>query len=75
MIYNFVTKQYELYNLTEDGDEINDALGTNDDIERMLKMKLAKWSNENRIKPKSRIKRDALTDQEKKKLKSLGYIK
>lgn len=75
LIYNFVTKQYELYNLAEDGDEINNALGTNDDIERMLKMKLAKWSNANRIKPKSTKQKDALTDQEKKKLKSLGYIK
>ena len=75
MIYNFVTKQYELYNLEEDTGESQNVLGSNDDIERSLKMKLAKWSNINRIKPKQPKTRKALTDQEKEKLKSLGYIK
>jgi len=75
LIYSFVTKKYEMYNLAEDGKESKNTIGSNEDIERMLKMKLAKWSNVNRTKQKSIKKRETLTDQEKKKLKSLGYIK
>ncbi len=75
LIFNFVTKKYEMYNLEEDGEESKNSIGSHKDIERMLKMKLAKWSNANRKKQKSIKKRDTLTDQEKKKLKSLGYIK
>lgn len=75
LIYDFVTKHYELYNLEKDRDENTNVLGSNDDVERTLKMRLAKWANENRIKPAQTNKREVLTDQEKKKLKSLGYIK
>ncbi|MFC2168187.1 sulfatase [Acidobacteriota bacterium] len=75
LIYDFVTKQYELYNLEKDRDENKNILGSNGDVERTLKMRLGKWSNENRIKPQPAKLRKPLTDQEKKKLKSLGYIK
>jgi arylsulfatase A-like enzyme len=75
LVFNFVTKTYELYDLVEDRGEIRNVLGSNDDVERSLKMKLAKWLKINRRPPKKTKEREALTENEKQKLKSLGYIR
>ena len=75
LVYNLVTKTYELYDLVEDRGEIRNVLGSNDDVERSLKMKLAKWLKINRRAPKKTKEREALTEDEKQKLKSLGYIR
>jgi arylsulfatase A-like enzyme len=75
LVYDFVNKTYELYDLVEDPGEIRNVLGSNDDVERSLKMKLAKWLKINRRPPKKTKEREALTEDEKQKLKSLGYIR
>jgi arylsulfatase A-like enzyme len=75
LIKDFILNQYELYNLIEDKNETENRIGSGEDIERSLKMKIEKWTNTNRLQKRPQGKREALSEEEKKRLKSLGYIK
>jgi arylsulfatase A-like enzyme len=73
LIKDFVTEKYSLYNITQDPGEKENRLKSEEKIATRLKLKLGKWIKINRSR-KFRGKRTALTEEEMKKLKQLGYF-
>jgi arylsulfatase A-like enzyme len=72
LIYNRKRENYELYNLKEDPKETNNLINERSDIANSLKQQLERWSQN--AKTNLLYKKDNLSENEKLKLKSLGYI-
>ncbi|MFA6358263.1 MAG: sulfatase [Candidatus Omnitrophota bacterium] len=65
-------RQYELYDLEKDPQELINIAETKQEQLQIMKVKLEKWIN--RPKPKSASSMKPLDEKIKKKLKSLGYL-
>ena len=72
LIYNRKTKNYELYNLREDPKELNNLINERSEIVNSLRQQLKHWSQN--AKTNLLYKKDNLSEDERVKLKSLGYI-
>ncbi len=75
MIKDINHNKYELFDIVNDPEESSDLSGKYPRIESKLKLKLHKWIKHNRKHRKTeKIKDKKLTDKEREKLKTLGYI-
>ncbi len=74
MIKNLMDNSYRLYNIETDSFERKNIYGSNWKIESKLKILLKKWERENRTVRKSAGRKRPLSEKEKQRLKSLGYI-
>ncbi len=74
LIKDLNNKTFLLYNLIEDPFEKENRFGRFPEIEAKLKLKLAKWIRGNRKNNKIKKREKPLSESERKKLKTLGYI-
>ncbi len=74
MIKDLKNNRYELYNIIEDIEEKNDLIGSFPDISSKLKLKIQKWLKNMRRPGVKGKKRRSLSDSEREKLKTLGYL-
>ncbi|MEN8152923.1 MAG: sulfatase [Acidobacteriota bacterium] len=74
LIRDLNNKVFLLYNLKEDPSEKKNIFGKFPGIEAKLKVKIAKWLRGNRKTGKIKRREKPLSDSEREKLKTLGYI-
>ena len=74
MIRDIKTNTSELFNTDQDPDERTDQSGIYPEIASKLKLKIQKWLKKMRKPGNVNKKRGALSESEKEKLKTLGYI-
>ncbi|MCK4889323.1 MAG: hypothetical protein KAS97_05280, partial [Candidatus Aminicenantes bacterium] len=74
MIKDLKSNRFELYNINKDIDEKENIIGSVPNISSKLKLKIQKWLK-NMRKPGIKGKqRRSLSDSEREKLRTLGYI-
>jgi len=74
MIKDLKNNLFELYNISGDREEKLNLSGSDPVISAKLKLKLQRWLKKVREPGPAGKKRSSLTDSEKEKLKTLGYI-
>lgn len=74
LIRNLKNNRSELYNIIKDREEKEDLIGSVSDISSKLKLKIQKWLKKIRKPGAGGKTRDSLSDSEREKLKTLGYI-
>jgi len=72
-IHNLYTKSFELYNLKSDPHELNNLLFKKNKKAKKLRILLMNWNKRTR-KLTIKTKKPEFTEEQKKHLKSLGYI-
>lgn len=73
LIKDFNNNGYQLFNRTMDPSERNNRIYEKENVERHLKMKLAKWIKDNRQRKNGR-NRKKLSSEEIRRLENLGYL-
>jgi hypothetical protein len=73
LIKDFKNNGYQLFNRTMDPSERNNRIYEKENVERHLKMKLAKWIKDNRQRKNGR-NRKKLSSEEIRRLENLGYL-
>ncbi len=74
MIKDLKSNRFELYNINEDIDEKENIIGSAPNISSKLKLKIQKWLKNMRKPGTKGKKRRSLSDSEREKLRTLGYI-
>jgi len=74
MIKDLKNNHFELYNINEDVEEKTNLIGSVQNISSKLKLKIQKWLKNIRKPGVKEKKRQALSDSEREKLKTLGYL-
>ncbi|MCK5004744.1 MAG: sulfatase [Candidatus Aminicenantes bacterium] len=74
VIKDLNNNRFELYNINEDIEEKENIIGSVPDISSKLKLKIQKWMKNMRKPGAKGKKRRSLSDSEREKLKTLGYI-
>lgn len=74
LIKDLNKKKYQLYDLSSDPAELTNLYGGSPKIEASLKLKLVKWELGIRKKKRAVKRKRPLSDKERGRLKTLGYI-
>ncbi len=74
MIKDLKSNRFELYNINEDIYEKENIIGSVPNISSKLKLKIQKWLKNRRKAGVKGKKRRSLSDSEREKLRTLGYI-
>ncbi len=74
MIKDLLSNKYKLYNLGNDPEEKTDLTGLYPNIDSKLKLMIQKWMKNTGNLRQNGKKRKSLSEKEKEKLKTLGYI-